>query len=623
MVGAVVANAAQLQRVTAEPEFDALRLTLEVTGPAVYRYSLLENPDRLVVELTDTEAAASFTTEPAHVTPVSYLRQARNGKNLKLVFDLTASVLVKTYKLKGDAQKPSRIVLELAGFKPAAKAANSTAAALPVATKETADAQEPSAGKRPAVGSDKGAQENESVGNKAPVGKELSDKNPSSKEQVDKNPANSKEPSGKQDQKDPAKTAVSNQLEAAKSRVDSASKNPAKPAEEDVKPNNQDKKSAKTGPNEDLVMPPVTGDPFKPAEAENKPGQESHAPIRGRKIIVALDAGHGGKDTGAVGPKGVREKDVVLAITRELASLLNQDGRYKVVMTRSGDQFIPLKSRRDKARKLKADVFISIHADAFMSPQARGASVFALSQRGATSEMARFLADHENSSDLLASVGGVSLDDKDEVLAGVLVDLSMTATLANSLDLAGRVLKELGRMAQLHNRQVEQAGFVVLKSPDVPSILVETGFISNPEEAAALNTPAYRQKIARAIYAGVRSYFSTQGTQTSGVDSAPAETPAPVKTPAPVITTVRPDTPKIDNRVRPAPDKKPLATKPQGAGGDKPVAAKKTQNHRVVSGDTLERIARKYGVSQKAIMQANGMNNPTVKRDQTLIIPVP
>ena len=148
---------------------------------------------------------------------------------------------------------------------------------------------------------------------------------------------------------------------------------------------------------------------MKTTSLESKPGQESHAPIRGRKIIIALDAGHGGKDTGAVGARGVREKDVVLAIARELANQLNQDGRFKVALTRSGDQFIPLKGRRDKARKLKADVFVSIHADAFVNAQARGASVFALSQRGATSEMARFLAESENSSDLLGSVGGVSL----------------------------------------------------------------------------------------------------------------------------------------------------------------------------------------------------------------------
>jgi N-acetylmuramoyl-L-alanine amidase len=380
--------------------------------------------------------------------------------------------------------------------------------------------------------------------------------------------------------------------------------------------------------------------------------QESHAPIRGRKIIVALDAGHGGKDTGAVGPKGVREKDVVLAITRELTQQLTQDGRYKVVTTRAGDQFIPLKGRRDKARKLKADVFISIHADAFVSPAAKGASVFALSQRGATSEMARFLADHENSSDLLASVGGVSLDDKDEVLAGVLVDLSMTATLANSLDLGGRVLKELGRMTRLHHRSVEQAGFVVLKSPDVPSILVETGFISNPEEAAQLNSPAYRQKIARAIYTGVNSYFATQGggpgatTQAAELEPERARVAEPsarssqtTKSAEPART-VRPDTPKIDplaeRRSRPEaipPESKQPAAKPAQPGTKAAAQAPKTAvktpvekqpiNHRVVPGDSLEKIARRYGVSQKQIIQTNAMPNSTVKLGQTLRIPAP
>ena len=372
---------------------------------------------------------------------------------------------------------------------------------------------------------------------------------------------------------------------------------------------------------------PLTGGKPEATQGTPEATQESHAPIRGRKIVVALDAGHGGKDTGAIGARGVREKDVVLAIARELSNLLSQDGRYKVVMTRSGDQFIPLKGRRDKARKLKADVFISIHADAFMNGQAKGASVFALSQRGATSEMARFLAEHENSSDLLGSVGGVSLGDKDEVLAGVLVDLSMTATLANSLDLGGRVLKELGRMAQLHNRTVEQAGFVVLKSPDVPSILVETGFISNPEEAAALNSPAYRQKIAQSIYRGVNSYFATQGpalAQPSGPEPANPEprTEAPR---APQVSAVRPDTPKIDPRADSrSPASNRPALKPSAAPAANPAPrGPKTQNHRVDKGDTLEKIARRYGVSQKAIMQANGLPNGTVKLGQTLLIPVP
>jgi N-acetylmuramoyl-L-alanine amidase len=362
----------------------------------------------------------------------------------------------------------------------------------------------------------------------------------------------------------------------------------------------------------------------------------------------------------------VREKDVVLAITRELTQQLTQDGRYKVVTTRAGDQFIPLKGRRDKARKLKADVFISIHADAFVSPAAKGASVFALSQRGATSEMARFLADHENSSDLLASVGGVSLDDKDEVLAGVLVDLSMTATLANSLDLGGRVLKELGRMTRLHHRSVEQAGFVVLKSPDVPSILVETGFISNPEEAAQLNSPAYRQKIARAIYTGVNSYFATQGggpgatTQAAEPEPERARTTEPsarMTEPSARMTepsarssqttksaeparTVRPDTPKIDplaeRRSRPEaipPESKQPAAKPAQPGTKAAAQAPKTAvktpvekqpiNHRVVPGDSLEKIARRYGVSQKQIIQTNAMPNSTVKLGQTLRIPAP
>src|SRR5690606_5961343 len=163
--------------------------------------------------------------------------------------------------------------------------------------------------------------------------------------------------------------------------------------------------------------------------------------------------------------------------------------------------------RRDKARELRADLFVSVHADAFKNPKASGASVFALSRSGATSETARFLAQKENEADLIGGVGGVSLSDVDNVLAGVLVDLSMTATLSSSLQVGDRVVKEMGKITKLHKNQVEQAGFAVLKSPDVPSILVETGFISNPQEAQKLNTPSYRRFLAEAIFKGVKDYF--------------------------------------------------------------------------------------------------------------------
>ncbi|MFZ5605222.1 MAG: N-acetylmuramoyl-L-alanine amidase, partial [Pseudomonadota bacterium] len=204
----------------------------------------------------------------------------------------------------------------------------------------------------------------------------------------------------------------------------------------------------------------------------------------GRDIVIAIDAGHGGDDPGASGPRGTREKDVVLQISRRLYSTLNAEKGIKAVLVRNGDYFLPLASRREIARKKhKADLFVSIHADAAHNRKARGASVFALSRSGATSTLARVLAEKENESDL---IGGVSLDDKDEMLASVLADLAMEGSMEHSLKVGNMVLGEVGRHTPLHSRRVEQAGFAVLKSADIPSILVETGFISNPSEEANL-----------------------------------------------------------------------------------------------------------------------------------------
>ncbi|CAA0090622.1 N-acetylmuramoyl-L-alanine amidase AmiC [Halioglobus japonicus] len=223
-----------------------------------------------------------------------------------------------------------------------------------------------------------------------------------------------------------------------------------------------------------------------------------------RDLIIAIDAGHGGEDPGASGPNRVDEKDVVMAISRELNALLQADPGFKPTLIRTGDYYISLKGRRDLARERQADLFVSIHADAFKRKEAHGASVYALSTGGATSTAADYLAQRENAADL---VGGVSLSDKDDVLAGVLADLSMTSTLDTSLKLGAKVLGNVDDVAKLHKRQVEQAGFAVLKSPDIPSILVETGFISNPQEAGLLATTAYQKRMAAAIHRGIREWF--------------------------------------------------------------------------------------------------------------------
>jgi N-acetylmuramoyl-L-alanine amidase len=240
-------------------------------------------------------------------------------------------------------------------------------------------------------------------------------------------------------------------------------------------------------------------------------------------LTVVVDAGHGGEDPGARGRRGTYEKHVTLAIARRLKSLIDAEPGMRALLTRDGDYFIPLAARADKARRVKADLFVSIHADAYMLPHARGSSVFALSERGATSTAARWLAKRENEADL---IGGVNLDVKDRYLAETLLDLSQTATINDSLKVGRAVLAELGGVNTLHKPHVEQAGFAVLKSPDIPSILVETAFISNPEEEKRLGDAAYQDRLARAVLAGIKSYFAKSAPARTVAASDPPENPA-------------------------------------------------------------------------------------------------
>ena len=286
-----------------------------------------------------------------------------------------------------------------------------------------------------------------------------------------------------------------------------------------------------------------------------------------RDIVIAIDPGHGGEDPGASGPGGLREKTVVLQIARRLESQLAKVPGFQPVLVRTGDYYVSLKNRRDKARALEADLFVSIHADAFKEKSARGASVYILSERGATSTTAQYLADTENAADL---VGGVELGGMDPMLAGVLTDLSMSGTLDTSLSLGTLVLEQIGGVARLHKKRVEQAGFAVLKSPDVPSLLIETGFISNPGEAERLATPAYQDKMARAIRRGIQSWFARQ--------------------PPPGTL---------------------LAWQREQGGREVTIA----------SGDTLSEIADRFGVSVASIKSNNGLTRDVIYIGQTLVIP--
>lgn len=293
--------------------------------------------------------------------------------------------------------------------------------------------------------------------------------------------------------------------------------------------------------------------------------------VAGRDIIVAVDAGHGGHDPGAIGRGRTREKDVALIVSKNLAARINDEPGMKAVLVRKGDYYVDHRDRMEIARKAKADLFVSIHADAVDDRRARGASVYVLSLKGASDEAAKRLAERENASSL---VGGVTLADKDPVLASVLLDLSQNASLSASLDVGADVIGELARIGKVHRRTVQQAGFLVLKSPDVPSILVETAYISNPDEEKKLRSRAHQDKLASAILRGIRKYFY--------------ENPPP-------------DTMIAMNQKR---------------------GPAEQVNHVISRGDTLSEIAERYNVSMSAIRSANKLKNDNVRIGQTLKIPV-
>ena len=303
------------------------------------------------------------------------------------------------------------------------------------------------------------------------------------------------------------------------------------------------------------------------AAGAQKPVLTANGTVAGaalRDVIVAIDAGHGGRDPGAVGKNGTREKDVVLAVARKLEAELKKQKGIKPVLIRDGDHYLALRERIRKARLAKADLFVSIHADASPDKRVGGSSVYVLSQNGASSEAARWLAERENAADL---VGGVSLDDKDELLASVLLDLSQSATIEASMDLAGDMLTELHRVGQIRRNRIEQAGFAVLKSPDIPSVLVETAFISNPAEERKLRTAAHQQKLAEALRNGITRYFRSHA--------------------------------------------------PPGT-----IIAQMRENRYVIrNGDTLSHIADRFRVSVGELRTANGLRNDRLQVGQVLMIP--
>jgi N-acetylmuramoyl-L-alanine amidase len=338
--------------------------------------------------------------------------------------------------------------------------------------------------------------------------------------------------------------------------------------------------------------PPVASSYSNPTHSRRVAAEQAAAMLNGqRAVVVAVDAGHGGKDQGAHGPGGTLEKNVTLAVARDLAAEINRQPGMKAVLTRSGDYFIPLKQRYEIARENNADLFVSIHADSFTSDDAKGSSVWVLSSRGKTSMAARWLADGQNRSDL---IGGVSLDDKNDGLAKVLLDLQQGWAMQASDEVAGNVLKALAKLGPTHRGYVERANFVVLRSPDVPSILVETAFISNPLEERKLRDPGHQKLLAEAVMSGVKNYFEStpplgtwfaaqaaqrNGTRVASVGGADAAAAAIGKSPS------------------------------------------RSDTHKVGPGESLSSIARQYGVSVGALKSANQINSNTVRAGALLTIP--
>ena len=325
----------------------------------------------------------------------------------------------------------------------------------------------------------------------------------------------------------------------------------------------------------DFQLPPIAPyghrlviDLFDDRPAESTPAEPAE-PEGLRPVVIAIDAGHGGEDPGAIGANKVYEKRITLSIARKLAARFNETPGYRAVLVRTGDYYIPLRRRTQIAHRERAHLFLSIHADAFRKPEVSGASVYMLSERGADSEMARYLAEKENRSDLFGGVSDVSLDDMEPYLRQTLTDLSMQGKRRQSSAVGGEVLSQLNQVTKLHKKQVGHAGFVVLKAPDIPSLLIETGFISNPTEARRLNQAEHQGKIVRAIHQGVVSYW----------------------------------------RANPPPG---TLLAHRASGG---------LDHRIERGDTLSGIAAQYGTTVARIRQANGLAGNRIRVGQVLTIP--
>ena len=455
---------------------DYTRITLESSHAFVYKMTLIQNPDRVVMDIENVDLNQIIKSLSDKILASDpYIKQIRVAKYqsgaVRLVVDLKIEAKPNAFTLMPTGEYKHRLVLDVYPIKDPlmAMVAERDAANMPNNTVVVSNGS--------AIKKDKKAQ----AGNQTFVASSASEPElviePLPPQQVEVE--ESATTSANED------TQSVNSVEIAQSRPVAIEKYEASNQEviQDI-PQNKPRKNS-----------------FNNADIKNYYINKDT-----RQITIAIDAGHGGEDPGARGASGSHEKDITLMIAKRLKAKIDNEPNMRAVLTRDSDYFIPLHSRVVKARNMQADLFVSIHADAFTNPAARGSSVFALSERGATSASARYLAKKENESDL---IGGVSLDDKDPVLARTLLDLSQTATINDSLKLGKAVLGQIASINTLHSKHVEQAAFAVLKSPDIPSILVETAFISNPEEEQKLNDEGYQDKLVSSILMGIKKYFST------------------------------------------------------------------------------------------------------------------
>ena len=453
------ARAAQILAVRVWPAADYTRVTLENDSNLKATHFIVKDPERLVVDIEGLELNPTLKTLVAKIQSNDpYIRQVRVGQNrpnvVRLVFDLKEEITPQVFALAPAGQYKHRLIFDLYPV----QAVDPIAAMIEKGDWSDAPALPPGE----AIGAAPDAPATPAPGV------------PGS----------------------PGTGVQANQAtQAAQAKAE---------ARAEIK---AEAKAETAAPKTEIAAAHLEGKPEGKHEAKEPLPQAKPLPGQkvARMITIALDPGHGGEDPGAIGSRGSREKDIVLAIAKRLKSKLEQHPNIRVMLTRDGDYFVPLGTRVDKARKVQADLFVSIHADAFVQPSARGSSVFVLSEKGASSSAARWLANKENDAD---NIGGVNVQGHDRQLASVLFDLSTTAQINDSLKLGKAVLSEIGGINRLHKGSVEQAGFAVLKAPDIPSILIETAFISNPEEEAKLKDNDYQDKLAEAVVKGIRQYFA-------------------------------------------------------------------------------------------------------------------